>query len=216
MTDYKIEIKDLVKSFGRRLVFQGMNLSFNFRRIYGISGPNGSGKSTFVKIIAGLISPTKGKVVHFLSGKTIAEDKLHEHIGFVSPYLVLYDEFSAEENLIFSSQIRGIRFDKERSNFLLKEFGLYERKNDLIRGYSSGMKQRLKYAFALLHKPGILILDEPTSNLDNDGKERVYNIIRKEKENLLILIASNEEADLNLCESIIELNQYKQKKTGDN
>ena len=101
---------------------------------------------------------------------------LHNHIGFVSPYLFLYDEFTAEENLLHFSNIRGISFNKERSDFLLNELNLIDRKNDLVRGYSSGMKQRLKFIFALLHQPALIILDEPTSNLDNTGKEKVYEV----------------------------------------
>jgi heme exporter protein A len=210
-TNYSIELKDVIKYFGRRLIFHGINFSFSNGNVYGISGPNGSGKSTIVKIIAGLISPTKGKTIHSCKNAVVDPNNLHEHIGFVSPYLVLYDEFSAEENLILSSKIRGIKFEQERSDFLLDEFGLHGRKGDLVRGYSSGMKQRLKFAFALLHQPELVILDEPTSNLDNDGKERVYKMIEREKKERLIIVASNEDTDLSLCGSIINLDQYKSK-----
>ncbi len=212
MTNYKIEIQNLVKFFGRRLIFQGIDFSFTSGNVYGISGPNGSGKSTIVKIIAGLISPTRGQVIHIYNEKKLNADQLHEQLGFVSPYLVLYDEFTAEENLEFSAKIRGLSFNPENSNQLLQDFGLEKRKNDLVRAYSSGMKQRLKFAFALLHQPKFLILDEPTSNLDNDGKERVYKMIEKEKKDKLIIVASNEEADLALCSSVLNLNDFKNKK----
>lgn len=212
MTNYKIEIQNLVKFFGRRLIFQEIDFSFTSGNVYGISGPNGSGKSTIVKIIAGLISPTRGKIIHQYNEQKLNADQLHEQLGFVSPYLVLYDEFSAEENLKFSAKIRGLEFNIKHSDQLLEDFGLGKRKNDLVRAYSSGMKQRLKFSFALLHQPKLLILDEPTSNLDNDGKERVYNMIEKEKNDKLIIIASNEEADLALCNSVLDLNNFKNKK----
>lgn len=211
MTKYSVEISNLVKYFGRRLIFDGINYSFNAGHVYGISGPNGSGKSTFVKIISCLISPTKGNVTHLINGKKIEEEDLHNHLGFVSPYLFLYDEFTAEENLAHISKIRGIKFNKDRSDFLLSELNLYERRGDLLRGFSSGMKQRLKFAFALLHEPHLLLLDEPTSNLDNSGKEKVYEFIKSEGKTKVILIASNEDADLATCESILDLQNFKNK-----
>lgn len=209
MTSYSVELNDLVKYFGRRLIFDGINYSFESGHVYGISGPNGSGKSTLVKIIACLISPTKGKVKHTFAGKVVEEETLHNYLGFVSPYLFLYDEFTAEENLAHVSKVRGIKFNKERSDFLLSEFNLYERRNDLLRGFSSGMKQRLKFAFALLHEPQLLILDEPTSNLDSSGKEKVYEFIQSEGKTKVVLVASNEETDLALCEKIVELKDFK-------
>ncbi len=209
MTNYTVELNNLVKYFGRRLIFDGINFSFSSQHIYGISGPNGSGKSTLVKIIANLISPTRGKVIHKNNLKEVESVKLHNHIGFVSPYLFLYDEFTAEENLLHFSNIRGISFNRERSDFLLNELKLIDRKNDLVRGYSSGMKQRLKFIFALLHEPSLVILDEPTSNLDNPGKEKVYELIKKESENNLVIIASNEDSDIALCSQVIELEKFK-------
>lgn len=211
MTNYVVEINSLVKYFGRRLIFNDINYSFQSGHVYGISGPNGSGKSTFVKIVSCLISPTKGSVIHSADGKKVEEEELHNHLGFVSPYLFLYDEFTAEENLAHISKVRGIKFNRERSDFLLSEFSLYERRNDLLRGFSSGMKQRLKFAFALLHEPALLILDEPTSNLDNSGKEKVYEFIKSEGKTKLVLVASNEDADLALCENILELQKFKNK-----
>lgn len=209
MNNYSIEVKDLVKFYGRRLIFNGINLKLDNGHIYGIAGPNGSGKSTFVKILAQLISPTKGSVIHSLNNKNILDDALHNHIGFVSPYLFLYDEFNAEENLKHFMSIRGLVYDEDYAHSLLKEFGLFERKKDLVRAYSSGMKQRLKFVFALCHKPSVLILDEPTSNLDNEGKEKVYEMVKREKADRLILIASNEDTDLLQCESVVDLEKFK-------
>ncbi len=209
MTDYSVELNNLTKYFGRRLIFNGISFNFTSQNIYGISGPNGSGKSTLVKIIANLNSATKGKVVHKSGEKLIEPEELHNYIGFVSPYLFLYDEFTAEENLIHSSRIRGIHYGKERADHLLNELNLFDRRNDLVRGYSSGMKQRLKFIFALLHEPQLLIFDEPTSNLDATGKEAVYSIIKNELKNNLVIIASNEETDLSLCGRVIELEQFK-------
>ena len=208
MSDYTLTLQNLTKSFGRRLIFKEINYEFKSGLVFGLAGKNGSGKSTLAKILSGIISPTSGKVVHKLNDKVIEPDNLHNHLGFVSPYLVLYDEFSAEENFIHFSRIRGMKVDNERIKNLLNDFGLYDRKNDLLKTYSSGMKQRIKTIFALLHSPELLILDEPTSNLDISGKEKIYETIKKQSENRLIIIASNEESDLNQCNEIIYIEKY--------
>lgn len=209
MTDYTLTIENLVKYFGRRLVFSEINTLFSSGNSYGISGPNGSGKSTLVKIISNIISPTRGKVIHKLNNNLIIPEKLHDHIGFVAPYLFLYDEFTAEENLAHFSSIRGNKYDNERADFLFHKLNLLDRKNDLVRGYSSGMKQRLKFIFALLHKPQCIILDEPTSNLDNSGKDRVYELIVEEAKANIVIVASNEDSDLALCKEIINIENFK-------
>jgi heme exporter protein A len=210
MTNYKLTFQNVTKTFGRRLIFKNIDYNFSSGNIYGFSGRNGAGKSTLIKIAAGIISPVKGKVIHNLNGKEIIPEKLHNFMGFVSPYLVLYDEFTAEENLFHFSKIRGLAFDKERAHFLLNEFELLKRKNDYLKGFSSGMKQRMKFIFALLHQPKVLFLDEPTSNLDNAGKEKVYEIIKTEGMEKLIIVASNEETDLALCTNILDIESFKE------
>ncbi len=209
MSSYSVEAIDLNKTFGRRLIFNNINFRMENHGIYGIAGPNGSGKSTLVKIIAGLIAPSKGKIVHKNSEEEIIPEKLHNHIGFVSPYLVLYEEFSAWENLEIFSNIRAINFDKEKAKSLLDKFLLYKRRNDLVKTYSSGMKQRMKFIFALIHNPDILIFDEPTSNLDDEGKNSVYDIIREQGKENIVIVASNEKSDLALCENVINLSEFK-------
>ena len=209
MAEYSLTFQNVTKLFGRRLIFKDISSTYTNGNIYGFSGRNGSGKSTLVKIAAGIISPTKGKVIHKNSDKEIISEKLHNHIGFVSPYLVLYDEFNAEENLFHFAKIRGINYNQERVDYLLNEFDLFSRKKDLLKGYSSGMKQRMKFIFALQHSPNILFFDEPTSNLDNDGKDKVYEIIENESKDNLIIVASNEENDLALCGDILEIENFK-------
>jgi heme exporter protein A len=209
MSDYSIQTLSLTKSFGRRLIFKEINFVWEKNGIFGISGPNGSGKSTLVKIFAGLLSPTKGKIIHINSDKEIIPEKLHDHIGFVSPYLVLYEEFSAWENLEIFAHIRGIKLDKEKVKKLMEEFLIYNRRDDLVKTYSSGMKQRLKFVFALMHLPEVLIFDEPTSNLDEEGKKVVYDIIRNEAKDRIVIIASNEKSDLEFCDDILYLEKYK-------
>lgn len=209
MTNYSLEAFQVNKSFGRRLIFNDLQFKFDKAGIYGISGPNGSGKSTLVKIIAGILGPSKGKIIHKNNDKEIVEEQLHNHIGFVSPYLVLYEEFSTYENLKLFADIRGVTLNKERVDYLLNKFLLFKRKDDLLKTYSSGMKQRVKYIFALMHSPQLIILDEPTSNLDDEGKNSVYEIVKEEGKKNIVLIASNEKTDLDLCREIIYLEKFK-------
>jgi len=209
MTNYSVEAVDLNKSFGRRLIFNDLQFKFAKAGVYGISGPNGSGKSTLVKIIAGILSASKGKIIHNVNDKEISEENLHDHIGFVSPYLVLYEEFSTYENLKLFAEIRGVKFNQERVDYLLNKFLLFKRKDDLLKTYSSGMKQRVKFIFALMHSPQLLILDEPTSNLDDEGKNSVYDLVKEEGQKNIVLIASNEKHDLENCSEIVYLEKFK-------
>lgn len=209
MNNYSLSLHNVTKIFGRRLVFKDINFELSSGNVYGISGRNGSGKSTLAKIIAGIISPSSGKVIHRSDGTEIKLEQLHDYIGFVSPYLFLYDEFSADENLYHFAKIRNAKVNKNRTDELFKLFGLSDRRNDLLKGYSSGMKQRMKFIFALQHSPKIILLDEPTSNLDNAGKEAVYKLIKDEAENNLVIIASNEESDLELCGNLIDVEKFK-------
>ena len=209
MNNFALTLQNVTKIFGRRLIFDKINFSFESGKIYGLAGPNGSGKSTLSRIISGLLEPTQGKVIHESDNKKIEPEKLHNYLGFVSPYLVLYDEFSAEENLYHFSKIRGTDYDSKRAGVLLEEFNIYSRRSDLLKEYSSGMKQRMKFIFALLHSPQLLLLDEPTSNLDNTGKDKVYEIVKREAENNLVIVASNEDSDLALCSEIINIEDFK-------
>lgn len=206
--NYSLTAEKLTKIFGRRLIFK--NLDFNFSKgVYGVSGANGSGKSTLVKVISGVLSPTSGTLLHKKNEEVIKTEELHNFIGLVSPYLVMYDEFTAYENLQHFTKIRGVEFNQELIDSLLNDFLIYKRRNDPVKTYSSGMKQRLKYLFALMHNPGVIILDEPTSNLDSEGKETVYKIITRYGKESIVIVASNDAPDLELCGSVIKLDEYK-------
>jgi len=209
MTDYKLKLEKVTKIFGRRLIFKDIDFEFTTGSVFGLAGKNGSGKSTLAKIIIGNISPTSGTINHYLNNKPVPSEKLFEQIGFVSPYLVLYDEFSAYENIIHFMKIRGLKADKEKIDYWFNEFGLFDRRNDLLKGFSSGMKQRMKFIFSLIHQPHLLLFDEPTSNLDNNGKDKVYEIIKTKLSDRLVIIASNEDNDLAVCNKVLTLENYK-------
>jgi heme exporter protein A len=125
--------------------------------------------------------------------------------------LNLYDEFTALENLQFLSRIRSAALQNdERMKELLMVVGLWSRRDDIVGTFSSGMKQRLKYAFALLHHPAVLILDEPTSNLDAEGIEVIREIIRKQKETNILIIATNNKEEARWCSQQIQVGTIQQ------
>ncbi len=166
---FELTIDSVSKSYGARRVLRDVTARAVAGQVLVIAGPNGSGKSTLVKVIARLTRPTDGRVLWKLDGRTLPVTDARRVVGMVSPDLTVYDEMSAIENLRFFAQVRGLSAGPELAKSLLDRFGLGGRGRDLVGAYSSGMKQRLKYAFALMHDPPLLLLDEPTANLDERG-----------------------------------------------
>ena len=191
---------EIAKDFNRRPIFRDISFSLSSPSSLAISGKNGAGKSTLSKILAGLISSTRGSITYTLNDKQVGIEEFKHHIGFVSPYLNLYDEFTALENLQLLSRIRATTQQNEtRMKDLLRLVSLWKRKDDLVGTFSSGMKQRLKYAFALLHNPIVLILDEPTSNLDDEGIEFVQRMVKQQKEEGVLIVATNDKKEAGWC-----------------
>jgi heme exporter protein A len=190
-------LSNITKEFNRRPIFRDISFELNALDSLVITGRNGAGKSTLIKIIAGVLSPTRGTVEYHGANGVLSPDDVRDTLGLVSPYLQLYDEFSALENLRYLSRIRSnsVRVEEE-SERLLRQFGLWEKRADHVRTYSSGMKQRLKFVFALLHKPALLLLDEPTSNLDAEGVDVVRQIVEEQKRTGILVVATNDESEV--------------------
>lgn len=194
---------NIAKLYNRKVIFEKISFSLNEGISFAITGKNGSGKSTLVKILCGVLSPSKGKVEFTVDGTAVPYPDYYPHIGLVSPYLNMYEEFSAEENLAFIAKVRGLGTDwNSRAEMLLNEFGIYEHRKKEAKFYSSGMKQRLKYCAALLHEPSILVLDEPTSNLDQYGTEAVRKFMTLQKEKGILLFATNDREDLEYADTV--------------
>jgi heme exporter protein A len=210
MQEIAFTVEGISKIFNRRKIFSDIHFSLQSSQSLAITGKNGSGKSTLVKILSNVLSQTKGTIDLTIGGKKIAAVDRFNYLGFVAPYLQLYDEFSGLENLQLFRNIRGSNTPIESLEELLRRVNLFERKDDFVRTYSSGMKQRLKYAFALLHNPPILILDEPRSNLDAEGITTAYNIIEEQKQRGIVIIATNDVDDLTHCKQIINLDIQKE------
>jgi heme exporter protein A len=198
-----LEISNLRKDFDRRPVFKNLNFSLSNSASLAITGKNGSGKSTLIKVLANTYSQTSGSVAFTIDGQTIERQHFYKYIGFVSPYLNLYDEFTGYENLHFAANLRGL--SNSLIDDVLKRVGLHNRRHDLVKIYSSGMKQRLKLAFSIIHNPLVLMLDEPTSNLDAEGIGVVNSIAAEYRHERILIIATNDEHERNLCEKEINL-----------
>jgi heme exporter protein A len=206
MTSMTLKLSDVSKEFNRRSIFRDVSFSLASGDSIAITGRNGSGKSTLVKIVCGLLTPSRGTISYNFEGKSIEHENVRNHIGLVSPYLQLYDEFSGLENLELLSQIRSDRvLEDGRIEEVLNDVGLWDRRKDFLRTYSSGMRQRLKYAFALVHKPDILVLDEPTANLDADGIEMVRRRVSEQKKDSILIVATNDDEESTWCAKRVEL-----------
>ncbi len=201
----QIAVRNVTKSFHRSRILNDVSFDVSAGEVVGITGRNGSGKSTLLKIVAGLLQPNSGSVEYTRDGAKLPMEVLHEHLGFVAPYLQLFDEFSAEENLAFYADARGLRLSREDLRARIEGVGLPPGRKDPIRAFSSGMKQRMKLLFATIHDPSFLLLDEPISNLDADGIAAVYTIVSRQRKQGCVIIASNDQSDVDQCDRIVRL-----------
>lgn len=200
-----LEVRNLSKYFGARKVFQGLNFLMKESQSLVITGKNGSGKTTLLKILTGLTSPSYGEVVFNSNENRLNREEVRKILSLVAPDFNLYEELSALENLKFLSQVQGIKFYEEELKARIEKVGLKGREDDLVGCFSSGMKQRLKYAFALLNDPGILLLDEPSSNLDEEGIAFLENVIFEQKKRGILILTTNNEDETRYGDQILNL-----------
>jgi len=170
-TPAMIDIRGLVKAYGLQPVLRKLDLTIARGEFVALLGPNGSGKSTLLRQLAGLTQPTAGTIT--IGGWELPREAaaVRAQIGMVSHKLLLYDNLTARENLTFFARLYNIPADeaKTRMEALLERVGLARRGDDLVRTYSRGMQQRLSIARALLHRPHVLLMDEPYTGLDQDA-----------------------------------------------
>jgi heme exporter protein A len=167
----RVSFTDVAKRYDLRVVFRSVSGVAAPGEVLVITGPNGSGKSTLLAILYGLLRPTRGTVSHVLNGDETAREEWRQHLGVVAPAMSVYEELDAMENLRFFARVRGMDAAEQRCHECLELVGLESGRRTPVRGFSTGMAQRLKIAQALLHDPAVIFLDEPGSNLDPAGKE---------------------------------------------
>jgi heme exporter protein A len=197
--------ESITKTFDEHIIFKDISFTALPGRCLAILGPNGSGKTTLMRILSKLLLPTRGMVTFKEDERILNDSEIRYRIGFLGPYLELYQDLSALENLSFFARIRGLKGYQPAMYLLLEQFGLKGREHDPVRAYSSGMKQRLKYVFALLHQPDVLFVDEPRSNLDAEGISRVYDLFTEYKKERLLILATNDREDLRFADEQIKI-----------
>lgn len=175
-----IQTEGLTKRFPQLVAVDNLNIHIRKGEIYGFLGPNGAGKTTTIMMILGLLTPSEGTVRLF--GKKLEDDyfNIKRRIGVLSEFQYYYEEMTAKEYLRFFGQLYKVENVDKRISEVMSLVNLSNRQNELLRGYSKGMKQKLGMARALLHDPEVLILDEPVSSLDPYGIKEIRDIIMEE------------------------------------
>lgn len=201
--------EDLGKRYGRRVLFRRLSFRLRGGRLLAVTGPNGSGKSTLLRILAGVLRPSHGRVRLCVDGETVPDEERPLRTGLVAPYLQVYDGFTARENLAFLARARRLQGAAGRIAALLDLVALTPRADDLVATYSSGMKQRLKFAAALLAEPPLLLLDEPASNLDVAGLGMVDRVIAYQQQaGRLLVLATNDPAEAERCDEVLSIEAF--------
>src|ERR671920_1037309 len=209
-----ISIRNLVKRYQNIIAVNDLNLEIYKNEVFGLLGPNGAGKTTIIHMLATLLKPTSGTAE--INGYDIVKDssKVRKNIGIVFQAPSSDDMLTGFENLKIHSYLYGVPSESrtKRINELLKLVGLYERKDDIVKKYSGGMRRRLEIARGLIHKPKVIFLDEPTLGLDPNSRKSMWEYIQKlvKEEKITIILTTHymEEADI-LCDRIGFINKGK-------
>ncbi len=202
----QLNVESLHKRYGVRRVLSDFNLEVHAGSVLVITGPNGVGKSTLLRCIAGLERPSSGRVRWIEDGIEWDAARRRRGLGFLSPEMALYEELTGKENLLFFGSLLGLRHSDQAVEDILERVGLQGRGDDQVSGYSSGMKQRLKWAFALQGEPDALVLDEPGITLDRDGFILSGDLVRSSSERgVLVIIATNDTREIELGNERVDL-----------
>jgi len=199
-----IKAEEIEKKFGKTLLFRDVNFTLEQGDSFYITGPNGSGKSTLLQILAGIQKPSSGNIIYSSDNTVVDSGYYKDYFGFTGPQVNPYDMLTSLENLRFAS---SETVDENMIIDYLEKFDLYRHRSKAVKYYSSGMKQRLRLIHAFINNPRILMLDEPCSNLDSKGRDILYRILDELKKDKMLIIATNESDDINLCLKGISLEQ---------
>ena len=190
-----LRCSNLEKRFGNFVALRRLSFAIQPGEAVALAGHNGSGKTTFLRIAAGLSRPSSGTL--HVGSEDIITSAVRMRIGFVAHQTMLYDELTAEENLLLFARLQGISASAGRAGELLRETGLAERRRSLVRTFSRGMRQRLTIARALLHAPSLLLFDEPGTGLDAPGISWLAaTLLRLREAGCTILMSLHGQAEL--------------------
>ncbi|MCX2739985.1 ABC transporter ATP-binding protein [Pontibacter anaerobius] len=202
-----INLKDLGKRYNYEWIFRNLTYTFESGTSYAILGHNGSGKSTLLTIIAGHNLASEGKLDYTFAGKPVVADEVYRHLSLTAPYLEVVEEFTLLEMLDFHTRFKPLRQNLSTSG-LIDRMGLQRSKNKFVKDFSSGMKQRLKLGLAIYSSSSMLLLDEPTTNLDQEGVAWYQEHVTQNKEGRLIIVGSNIQHEYSFCDQQLRISDY--------
>ncbi len=204
----KIDLTNVGKRYNRDWIFRNLNLTLDIDKRYAITGPNGSGKSTLLQIIAGSTLYNEGNIKYSILSKEISPDKVYKKFSFSAPYLDLIEEMTLIEFFNFHDKMKGWISSLDTKEIIIL-LGLEKSAHKQIRNFSSGMKQRVKLAQAIFSNVEVILLDEPATNLDEEGIHLYNFLIKKYCKKRLLIVSSNDKKEYSFCEELINMRDYK-------
>jgi ABC-type multidrug transport system ATPase subunit len=205
-----IKLKQLGKRYKFEWIFRNLDFDFQNGKAYAILGANGSGKSTLLKVLSGHASHSKGTIDFYNQNEKISIDKVYHQLSFAAPYIELIEELTLIEVLQFHQKFKAFQ-NNLAVNDLIDILNFSKSKHKEVRFFSSGMKQRLKLVLAICSDTDYLLLDEPTTNLDNQGVVWYQELIERFAKNRLTIVASNIEHDYEFCSETLNIMDFKKK-----
>ncbi|RWY52349.1 ABC transporter ATP-binding protein [Mucilaginibacter gilvus] len=204
----KITLQNIGRRFNREWIFKGVDYTFENKESYAILGSNGSGKSTLLQVLNGSLAPSAGVLAYSYEDKSVEAEDAFTYLSLAAPYLELIEEFSLNEIIDFHFKFKSYKTGLNRQS-VVDLLSLPGSPNKLIKYFSSGMKQRLKLALAFCSDTPMLMLDEPTSNLDSQGIDWYLSLVERYSANRLTIICSNQEHEYSFCKNRLSIADYK-------
>ena len=204
----QITLAQVSKRYRYDWIFKGLDYQLVAGSRVAVTGPNGSGKSTLMKVLSGHLSPTKGKLEFSFENKKIAPDEVYRQVSYAAPYIELVEEFTLTEALDFHQKFKPL-LPGLRTADVLDLLAFPKAADKQIRHFSSGMKQRLKLALACCSASPLLLLDEPTTNLDAQGVDWYLALTERFLGQRTVVVASNVAVDYGFCGEVIDILKYK-------
>ncbi len=204
----KIKLSKIGRRFNREWIFRNIDYVFESGKSYAILGINGSGKSTLLQVISGALGQSEGDISFQIAGKEVEIDQVFQHLVLASPYLELIEEFTLTEVLDFHFEFKK-RLNSLSNAELIALLGMENSKNKQLKYFSSGMKQRVKLILAFCSETPILLLDEPTSNLDEQGINWYHSLVEQFTKDRLVVVCSNQIHEYQFCHNQLLIADYK-------
>ena len=206
----QINLSNLGKRYNYEWIFRNLTYTFESGTAYAILGHNGSGKSTLLTVISGHNLHSEGEINYKIGGKDVASEYVFRSLSLTAPYLELVEEFTLLEMIEFHTRFKPLRQNLTALE-LIDRMGLQKSKHKFVKDFSSGMKQRLKLGLAIYTSAPLLLLDEPTTNLDQDGIDWYLEHVSQNRQGRLVIVSSNVAHEYSFCDEIIRITDYHKK-----